>query len=101
LPAAFATSRLRYNGARFAPSGSARTFPARLAIVPEIAAFVEAFCARHAARRDDTLRLVLIVGELVTNTVEHGHRAECDARWHIACVVSGNPPWRRTCHAAH
>jgi anti-sigma regulatory factor (Ser/Thr protein kinase) len=47
------------------------------------------------------LRLVLIVEELVTNTIEHGHRAECDARWHIACVVSGNPPWRRTCHAAH
>jgi anti-sigma regulatory factor (Ser/Thr protein kinase) len=56
-----------------------RSFPARLAIVPETAAFVEAFCARHGVGRDDALRLVLIVEELVSNTIVHGHRAECDA----------------------
>jgi len=51
-------------------------FPARLEILPEIAAFVEAFCAGHAVGRDAALRLVLIVEELATNTVLHGHRGE-------------------------
>jgi serine/threonine-protein kinase RsbW len=55
------------------------SFPARLAIVPETAAFVEAFCARHGVARAISLRLVLIVEELVSNTVIHGHQAECDA----------------------
>jgi anti-sigma regulatory factor (Ser/Thr protein kinase) len=60
-------------------SGTTRTFPARLAIVPETAAFVEGFCAGHGMGRDDALRLVLIVEELVSNTIMHGHRTECDA----------------------
>ena len=60
-------------------SSDQRTFPARMAMLAETAAFVEAFCARAGVGRDDTLRLTLIVEELFTNTVEHGHRGDSDA----------------------
>jgi anti-sigma regulatory factor (Ser/Thr protein kinase) len=58
---------------------ASRTFAARLARVPEISRFVEAFCAAHDAGREDTLRMTLVVEELVANTIAHGHRGECDA----------------------
>ncbi len=56
-----------------------RVFPARLEMLPETASFVEAFCVLHAVPHDVALRVVLIVEELVTNTVLHGHRGESDA----------------------
>ena len=56
-----------------------RTFVARLAVVPRITSFVEAFCVAHDAGGDDALRLALVVEELVANTIAHGHRGECDA----------------------
>ena len=58
---------------------ASRTFAARLARVPEISRFVEAFCATHDVGGDDTLRMTLVVEELVANTIAHGHRGECDA----------------------
>lgn len=67
-----------------------RDFPARLGIVPETAAFVEDFCGRHGIGHDDTLRLVLIVEELVTNTIVHGHADDSDAPVTVTlCVVAG------------
>jgi serine/threonine-protein kinase RsbW len=39
----------------------------------------EELCAQHGVSRADTLRLVLVLEELFTNTVMHGHRRECDA----------------------
>ena len=71
------------------PRESTRTFPARLAILPETAAFVEGFCADHGMSRGDTLRLVLIVEELVSNTIAHGYGDECDAP--ITLVLTGVP----------
>ena len=56
-----------------------REFPARLAMLAETAAFVEAFCARHGVGHDDVLRITLVVEELFTNTVAHGFRGESDA----------------------
>jgi serine/threonine-protein kinase RsbW len=56
-----------------------RTFPARMAMLAETAAFVEAFCVRIGVGRDNALRLTLIVEELFTNTVTHGHGGDCDA----------------------
>lgn len=56
-----------------------RTFVARLANVPRITAFVEAFCVAHDVRGDDALRVTLVVEELVANTITHGYRGECDA----------------------
>jgi len=66
-----------------------RAFAARMRMLPETAAFVEAFCARHGIGRDDTLRLVLIVEELFTNTVAHGYRQECDAPIRIELTAEG------------
>jgi serine/threonine-protein kinase RsbW len=42
-------------------------------------ALAEAVCARQGVAAGDTLRLVLVLEELFTNTVMHGHRRDCDA----------------------
>ena len=47
--------------------------------MPGTAAFAQSFCAQHAVSHDDALRLTLIIEELFTNTVTHGHGADCDA----------------------
>jgi serine/threonine-protein kinase RsbW len=65
-----------------------RTFHARMAMLAESAAFVEDFCARHRIGRDDALRLTLIVEELFTNTVTHGHGGDCDAAVVVALTRS-------------
>ena len=46
---------------------------ARMASLPRATAFIEAFCAKHAIDPQDALRLLLLVEELFTNTVMHGH----------------------------
>ena len=62
----------------------ARTWPARMARLPEATAFVESFCESHGLARADALRLTLVVEELFTNTVAHGHGGDCDAPVRIA-----------------
>ena len=52
---------------------------ARMACLPAAIAFVEAFCVEHAIGHADGLRLTLVVEEMFTNTVEHGHGGDCDA----------------------
>jgi len=42
-------------------------------------AFLENFCAQAALPREACLRLNLVVEELFTNTVRHGHQGDCDA----------------------
>lgn len=54
-------------------------FPARLAELHGLRSFLEAFCAQAAIGRDGCLRLNLVLEELFTNTVRHGHRGDCDA----------------------
>jgi serine/threonine-protein kinase RsbW len=46
---------------------------ARLFELGVATAFVETFCHQHGIVRDDALRLVLMVEELLTNVVTHGH----------------------------
>ena len=62
-----------------APLAERHEFPARLSMLAAAATFIDGFCARHALPRQDALRVMLVVEELVTNTVVHGHRGECDA----------------------
>jgi len=59
-------------------------FPARLSALPDVAAFIASACA--TAGMDD-LRLTLLVEELFTNTVVHGHRRESDEPVQIALDV--------------
>jgi anti-sigma regulatory factor (Ser/Thr protein kinase) len=54
-------------------------FPARLADLRAVRSFVERFCASEAVAHDACLRVNLVLEELFTNTVRHGHGKECDA----------------------
>ena len=54
-------------------------FPARMDSLPLAAAFVESFCDAHGVARADGLRLTLVLEELFTNTVGHGHRGDSAA----------------------
>jgi serine/threonine-protein kinase RsbW len=55
------------------------TVRARREGLAEAIAFVEAFCADHGVAASDGLRLSLVVEELFTNTVVHGHGGGSDA----------------------
>lgn len=55
------------------------TVRARMECLTEAIDFVESFCAAHGVDRADELRLALIVEELFTNTVMHGHAGASDA----------------------
>lgn len=54
-------------------------FFARLDQLRPVQAFLDAFCADSGLPRQECLRLNLVLEELFTNTVKHGHRGDCDA----------------------
>jgi anti-sigma regulatory factor (Ser/Thr protein kinase) len=56
----------------------ARVFPARMSALPDIEEFLAGVCARHGIPRDLRSRLSLLVEELFTNTVRHGHGRDSD-----------------------
>ena len=60
-----------------------RIFQARSEQLALATAFVEDFCARQAVASGDALRLTLIVEELFTNLLMHGHRGDHDCPVHI------------------
>ena len=53
-------------------------FPARLTAVREVRGFIESFCRDAGIARPPSLRLNLVVEELFTNTVRHGHGGDSD-----------------------
>jgi len=63
-------------------------FPARLEQLEELRLFLESFCAQAGLARENCLRLNLVLEELFTNTVRHGHGGDCDAPVWV-CVASG------------
>jgi serine/threonine-protein kinase RsbW len=54
-------------------------FLARLDRLRALRQFLESFCSEAALARDPCLRLNLVLEELFTNTVRHGHRGDSDA----------------------
>ncbi len=54
-------------------------FPARLEELRRLQAFLEGFCAEVSLARPACLRLNLVLEELFTNSVKHGHGGDCDA----------------------
>ena len=62
-----------------APLPAVATFPSRLGELRGIGTFLNDFCTREQVGRDDCLKLNLVVEELFTNTVRHGHRGDCEA----------------------
>ncbi len=56
-----------------------RRFPARMDSMQEIRKFVEEAGTQAGLKREDALKLLLIVEELFTNTVMHGYGGDSDA----------------------
>jgi serine/threonine-protein kinase RsbW len=64
-----------------------RSFAARLDNLPLATGFVEAFCSQQGVPSGDTLRLALIVEELFTNTIVHGHGGDHESPVRIGLSV--------------
>jgi len=60
------------------------TVVARMESLADAIAFVEAFCADRGVAANDGLRLSLVVEELFTNTVVHGHGGGSDVAVRLA-----------------
>jgi serine/threonine-protein kinase RsbW len=71
----------------------AAMFPARFDALGQVNAFLEDFCRHAAIRRDHCLRLNLVLEELFTNTVRHGHRGDCEAP--VWVYLAFDPPGLR------
>ena len=56
-----------------------RTFPAQLKAFEQVKALIDEFAVTTELGREDRHKLTLIVEELFTNTVTHGHRGDSDA----------------------
>jgi serine/threonine-protein kinase RsbW len=69
----------------------ARRFPARMDAFPDIAAFVEAVCRDAGVGTADVLRVRLVLEELFTNTVSHGHGGDSDEPVDVAVDVTLTP----------
>jgi anti-sigma regulatory factor (Ser/Thr protein kinase) len=54
-------------------------FQARIAKLAALRGFLEAFCAEAGIGQDHCLRMNLVLEELFTNTVRHGHRGDSDS----------------------
>jgi len=67
--------------------GESRAFPARSDQLASALAFIEEVCERQGVAPGDTLRLTLVVEELFTNTLMHGHRGDHASQVHIELEV--------------
>jgi len=65
-----------------------RSFPARRDALPQVEAFLAEVCAAAGLDRAMGLRVTLLVEELFTNTVVHGHGADSDAPVQLDCEVA-------------
>jgi len=64
-------------------------FLARLDRLRALRQFLESFCADAGLGRDQCLRLNLVLEELFTNTVRHGHRGESDSPVWVTLSIAG------------
>ena len=69
-------------------TAQARVFPARMDVLPGVAAFVSGVCVAAGLGREDMLRLILLVEELFTNTVTHGHGGDSEAPVQLRLTVT-------------
>ena len=63
--------------------------PARLERMRVLRAFLEAFCASAGVGSHSCLRLNLVLEELFTNTVRHGHGGDSDSPVWVSLVRKG------------
>jgi anti-sigma regulatory factor (Ser/Thr protein kinase) len=65
-------------------------FPARLASLAALRRFLDRFCSDAGVGNDDCLRANVVLEELFTNTVRHGHRGDSDSPvWLTASTQGG------------
>ncbi len=62
-------------------------FPARMSELHALRSFVEGFCAQAKLARGKCLRLNLVLEELFTNTVRHGHRGDSESPVWVSLTV--------------
>src|SRR5258705_11234191 len=62
-----------------------RVFPARRDALPQVEAFLAEVCAAAGLDQAMCLRVTLLVEELFTNTVVHGHGADSEAPVRLDC----------------
>jgi anti-sigma regulatory factor (Ser/Thr protein kinase) len=62
----------------------AQRFPARMDAFPALAAFAETACREAGLGSGDVLRVRLLLEELFTNTVRHGHSGDSDRPIEVA-----------------
>jgi serine/threonine-protein kinase RsbW len=65
-----------------------RIFPARRDSLPRISVFLAEVCEAAALPREGCLRLTLLVEELFTNTVTHGHGGDSEAPVRLECEAT-------------
>ncbi|HEY7434963.1 MAG TPA: ATP-binding protein [Methylomirabilota bacterium] len=65
-----------------------RVFPARRDVLPQVEAFLAEVCAAAGLGRETCLRVTLLVEELFTNTVVHGHGADSEAPVRLDCEAA-------------
>jgi serine/threonine-protein kinase RsbW len=65
-----------------------RTFPARRDALPRVESFLAEVCEAAGLTREGCLRVMLLVEELFTNTVVHGHGGDSDAPVRLDCDVA-------------
>lgn len=65
-----------------------RIFPARRDALPQVEAFLAEACAGAGLTREMCLRTTLLVEELFTNTVVHGHGGDSEAPVRLDCEVA-------------
>jgi anti-sigma regulatory factor (Ser/Thr protein kinase) len=58
--------------------GMTLQLPARMASLAQAMALLQDHCEGQGVDAADTLRLSLVLEELYTNTVQHGHGGDCD-----------------------
>ncbi len=65
------------------------TFPAQLRAFEQVKALIDEFAESTGLGREDRHKLTLIVEELFTNTVTHGHRGDSEAPVQISLEETG------------
>src|SRR5262245_26597792 len=65
-------------------------FAARLSELTALRTFIDDFCGQTTLARQNCLRLHLVLEELFTNTVRHGHRGDCEAPVWVTLSASEN-----------
>lgn len=65
-----------------------RSFPARRDALPQVGAFLAQVCEAAGIGRATCLRLTLLVEELFTNTVVHGHGGDSDEPVRLQCEAA-------------